>query len=201
MKFRFCGELDAPDWVLAEIATLSKLSSVRVKLLCTQIVNRILGLPVDPEKLSKLTNDANLTDESEVRAAVALIHFVLFSSAKYDVEDAVLFNELEQLGLPKEHCQAFCRVFKEKKDTLRSSLREQSLSLPTLDSWKFATNYLLLKTDNEEEVVPSVRCQLQLSTGKSVAFEASGDKLQSLCSELASAYSLMMTVPVDGAAQ
>ncbi len=25
MKFRFCGDLDCPDWVLAEINTLSKM--------------------------------------------------------------------------------------------------------------------------------------------------------------------------------
>ena len=28
MKFRFCGDLDAPDWLLAEISTISKLASV-----------------------------------------------------------------------------------------------------------------------------------------------------------------------------
>lgn len=25
MKFRFCGDLDAPDWLLADIALLSKI--------------------------------------------------------------------------------------------------------------------------------------------------------------------------------
>lgn len=25
MKFRFCGDLDCPDWILAEIATISKI--------------------------------------------------------------------------------------------------------------------------------------------------------------------------------
>lgn len=30
MKFRFCGDLDVPDWLLKEISTLSKL--VRIPL-------------------------------------------------------------------------------------------------------------------------------------------------------------------------
>ena len=30
-KFRFCGDLDCPDWVLAEISILSKLVSSKVK--------------------------------------------------------------------------------------------------------------------------------------------------------------------------
>ena len=39
MKFDFCGGFDAPDWLLSEIATLSNISSVRVKLLCNQIIS------------------------------------------------------------------------------------------------------------------------------------------------------------------
>ena len=57
-KFRFCGDLDAPDWILAEITVLSKMvrvdsccslltmasqSSVRMKLLARQILSYLLG--------------------------------------------------------------------------------------------------------------------------------------------------------------
>lgn len=35
MKFRFCGDLDCPDWVLAEIATISKIVSFYLRLIKT----------------------------------------------------------------------------------------------------------------------------------------------------------------------
>jgi hypothetical protein len=54
MKFKFCGDADAPDWVLGEMATLSKISSVRVKLLLGQIVKGQLSGSVDYEKLAKV---------------------------------------------------------------------------------------------------------------------------------------------------
>lgn len=34
MRFRFCGDLDCPDWVLAEINTLSKMVRFILFLLC-----------------------------------------------------------------------------------------------------------------------------------------------------------------------
>uniref|UniRef100_A0A8D2GIF5 COMM domain containing 4 n=1 Tax=Theropithecus gelada TaxID=9565 RepID=A0A8D2GIF5_THEGE len=37
-RFRFCGDLDCPDWVLAEISTLAKMSSVKLQLLCSQVL-------------------------------------------------------------------------------------------------------------------------------------------------------------------
>jgi hypothetical protein len=54
MKFKFCGDADAPDWVLGEMATISKISSVRVKLLLGQIVKGQLSGAVDYEKLAKV---------------------------------------------------------------------------------------------------------------------------------------------------
>nr|CAD7454187.1 unnamed protein product [Timema tahoe] len=47
MRFRFCGDLDCPDWILAEINTLAKMSSVKMKLLCQQVAKSSLGEEMD----------------------------------------------------------------------------------------------------------------------------------------------------------
>jgi hypothetical protein len=60
MKFRFCGEADCPDWILAEIYTLSRLSSVKLKLLAQIVVQGIMKPPVDLNKAEKLFSDSKL---------------------------------------------------------------------------------------------------------------------------------------------
>ena len=37
MKFKLCGGLDCPDWILAEIASLSSISAIKVKQLATEV--------------------------------------------------------------------------------------------------------------------------------------------------------------------
>uniref|UniRef100_A0A8C4YDV5 COMM domain containing 4 n=1 Tax=Gopherus evgoodei TaxID=1825980 RepID=A0A8C4YDV5_9SAUR len=46
-RFRFCGDLDCPDWVLAEISTLAKISSVKLKLICGQVLKDLQGEGID----------------------------------------------------------------------------------------------------------------------------------------------------------
>jgi hypothetical protein len=41
------------------------------------------------------------TDASDIKAAIAALSFIIANGAKYNVEDGVLSNELQQLGLPK----------------------------------------------------------------------------------------------------
>ncbi|XP_009948577.1 PREDICTED: COMM domain-containing protein 4-like, partial [Leptosomus discolor] len=69
-RFRFCGDLDCPDWVLAEISTLAKISSVKLKLICAQVLRDLLGEAMEYEKILKLTSDAKL-ESGDVKATIA----------------------------------------------------------------------------------------------------------------------------------
>uniref|UniRef100_A0ACB8E531 COMM domain-containing protein 4 n=1 Tax=Sphaerodactylus townsendi TaxID=933632 RepID=A0ACB8E531_9SAUR len=100
MRFRFCGDLDCPDWVLAEISTLAKISSVKLKLICAQVLKDLLGEGIDYEKILKLTSDAKL-ESGDVKATIAVLNFILSSAAKHNVDSESLSSELQQLGLPK----------------------------------------------------------------------------------------------------
>jgi len=51
-------------------------------------------------KVSKLTSDAKY-EESDVKASLAALSFILSSAAKHSVDGESLDNELQQLGLPK----------------------------------------------------------------------------------------------------
>lgn len=163
MRFRFCGDLDCPDWVLAEISLLSKMTSVKMKLLVVQVIEDIIGGKIDYAKVFKLTADAKY-ELSDVKASIAAISFVISSSAKYNVDGDSLSNELQQLGLPKEHATALCRAYADSLEKLHVVFEAQSLKLPELTSVDWRVDFLLgssvLETINE----PSVTVNFHLET-------------------------------------
>nr|CAB3232813.1 COMM domain-containing protein 4-like [Phallusia mammillata] len=138
MRFRFCGDLDCPDWVLAEINILARLTSVKMKLLVTQVIKGLLEEGIDFEKIEKLTADAKY-DIGDIKASVAGLEFIISSSAKHEVDGETLSNELQQLGLPKEHSTALCKTYESKSDALQQELLSKSFrktaSLQDVD-WK-----------------------------------------------------------------
>ena len=87
------------------------------------------------EKLSKLTHSARIHfDSDELKAMVAALHFIFLNAAKYDVDSSpgggagVLPMELQQLGLPRDICNAIVRAFQQSKEALRDKLHKGVLS-------------------------------------------------------------------------
>jgi len=191
MKFRFCGELDAPDWILKEISILSKITNIRVRLLCVQVINAILGETLDFDKVEKLVKDANY-DSSDIKATIAGLQFIITNGAKYDVDDSTLSTELQQLGLPKEHCDALVKPYNDNKEKIRDVLRSQILKCPRLESVDWRVDYLLSSSHLQDLSTPTVQLNLNVKEDKSIkshSFEIPADKFRVLYYELKAAQS------------
>ena len=199
MRFRFCGDLDAPEWLMAEMAVLSRISSVRMKILSKQVVLHLLGTHIDYEKVLKLTKDT-FDSASDVKAAVAGIDFILANSAKYDVDFDTLTQEIQQMGLPKENADALVKSFRDNKDVLRQRLASQSFSLQRLRSLEWRADCVLGSNKLEEINKPAV--QLRVTTeppsgggaAQEASFSMTMDKFQVMYSGLRTARQLMDTL-------
>ncbi|XP_061532870.1 COMM domain-containing protein 4 [Phycodurus eques] len=195
MRFRFCGDLDCPDWVLAEISTLAKISSVKMKLLCAQVLKGLLGEGIDYDKVTKLTADAKF-DSGDIKASVAVLSFILSSAAKHDVDSESLSSELQQLGLPKEHTMGLCKSYEDKHSAVQEKLRETSLRLGRLESVSWRVDYTLSSSEMKEvnEAVVQLKLQAQgaeSGTSESTLVSLSADKFRVLLSELKQAQTMM----------
>ena len=94
MKFRFNGGQDCPDWVLAEMNTLSRLTSIKTRLLASKVSENIVMSSTDEELLAsakQLTEDAKF-QINDVKAAIAALNFILATSGTtMDIVDYI-FN-------------------------------------------------------------------------------------------------------------
>ncbi|KAF6017493.1 COMMD4 [Bugula neritina] len=163
MRFRFCGGLDCPDWVLAEITILAKMSSIKMKLLCAQVVKNLLGEELDYDKVKKYTSDAKY-DTSDVKAAIAVLKFIFNSAARYNVESSPLFDELQQLGLPKEHSTALCKTFADNSTKLQEFFKLKSLKLSQVKDLSYTVKHVLDPTNTQVMEEPLIQLSLVLDS-------------------------------------
>eukprot|EP00112_Aurelia_sp_Birch-Aquarium-sp1_P003908 Seg1442.4 transcript_id=Seg1442.4/GoldUCD/mRNA.D3Y31 product="COMM domain-containing protein 4" protein_id=Seg1442.4/GoldUCD/D3Y31 len=196
MKFRFCGDLDCPDWLLAEMSILSKMSSVKMKLLCAQVVAEMLGGEIDYAKAAKLTADAKFEVE-DLKAAIAALNLIFLSSARHGVDGDTLSNELQQLGLPKEHANALCKIYGDKVEHIRDVLRQKSMRTSRLKDVEWRVDYVLSSSLLEEISEPEVQLKLvnveslERDQEEAIAFSVNGTDFRTMLSELKQAYKLM----------
>ncbi|XP_058702715.1 COMM domain-containing protein 4 isoform X2 [Poecile atricapillus] len=183
MRFRFCGDLDCPDWVLAEISTLAKISSVKLKLICAQVLRDLLGEAIEYDKILKLTSDAKL-ESGDVKATIAVLGFILSSAAKHNVD---------------KHASGLCRSYEEKQSPLQDRLRACSLRLSQLGSVRWRVDYTLSSSELQEVNEPVVHLTFNVRDTErdkttAVPVTLSANKFWVLLAELKQAQTLMNTL-------
>lgn len=199
MRFRFCGDLDCPDWVLAEIQTLSKLSSIKFKLLCVQVTTSVLNDDrLDVEKIEKLCADAKF-EWSDTKAAIAALHFVVTNAAKHAVRTEELSDEVQQLGLPKEHATGLSKVYSDHSPAIRRRLTEKSLVLNSLEKVDWRVDYVLSTSAEPEIGKPEVHLRLDVRDAESqkvtpLGFTMDPERCRLLLHELSAAEKIMSQV-------
>ncbi|XP_058794869.1 COMM domain-containing protein 4 isoform X2 [Phymastichus coffea] len=133
MRFRFLGDVDCPDWLLAEIYSLSQMSASKIKSLGTLVVKSIIDGELDEEKFKKIAQDSKL-EIDELQALTAAIRKIFISSSRNSVLAADLSDELQQLGLPREHSVIISRLHTDNCAQITAILTEKSLRLSRLVS-------------------------------------------------------------------
>uniref|UniRef100_A0A1E1X4R9 COMM domain-containing protein n=1 Tax=Amblyomma aureolatum TaxID=187763 RepID=A0A1E1X4R9_9ACAR len=197
MLFKFCGDRDCPDWLLAEIGSLSKISSVKVKLLCVQVVSGILNSQIGFDKVAKLTADSKFTTD-DVKGVLMALEFILKNSTKFAVDEESLVNELTQLGLPREHAVSVSKVYADRWPEILAVLKDQSLRLSSLDGtpqWRL--DYVLESSTAGEVCQPLVQMKLGVKQGDAVTpvhFSMSAEKCGVLLQELKQAHKVMKSL-------
>ncbi|XP_065171794.1 COMM domain-containing protein 4-like [Atheta coriaria] len=132
MRFKFCGDADCPDWVLASINNLSKLSSVKLKQL-TNVVAKGFGAPtLMMGNAEKLFSDSKLDPTISLKACIACIQYILYSTVRYNCDHNALNSELQQLGLPREHSTAIKKVIDDQAQEIHAILKSSSLKINPL---------------------------------------------------------------------
>ncbi|KAL4193866.1 hypothetical protein AMTRI_Chr06g201470 [Amborella trichopoda] len=136
MKFELFGGMDAPDWVLAEIITIGKLSPEHVEVISSQITQHILDGSFDYTTIVDLTS--NILGVADLKACIATLRFFISNLAKFDLNVDLASRELQQMGLPKDYCESICRPYVERKESLQKELLNQVIQIPsaTIDAWR-----------------------------------------------------------------
>ncbi|KAG7400374.1 COMM domain-containing protein 4 [Phytophthora boehmeriae] len=194
MKFRFCGGLEPPDWVLAEMPLLSG-KEIKVRPIDLVAMCDAVGADVTAQELDEA--QALFQDASEAKAAVAVLRFILTHAAKYDAERTDLVEELQQLGVEREAAEAIALSYESHRARIQTQQRAQRFQFPGVEKLEWEVENpskvkLKLKLDQ-----PAMECDaLTVTTSSSheLNIEMSRDKFLALYEELTQAQMLLQGV-------
>jgi len=142
MKFKFCGNIDCPEWLISEITLLTKISTIKLRIISNNLVNCILSNGKNLPDLKKALLEMKLNQEDST-IVISVLEFIFKNSAKFDTEDIILNQELQQLGLPQENADSVSKVYKTHKENLKNKLRDQIFTFSKIKDVEYKIAYVL----------------------------------------------------------
>jgi hypothetical protein len=142
MKFKFCGNLDCPEWLIAEIIFLTKISTIKLRIICNNLVTSILSGAKNFKDVQKSLEEINFTKD-ECNIIISVLEFIIRNSAKFEIEESILSQELQQLGLPQENADSITKVYRNHRENLKDNLKSDIFSLPSIEKIDYKISYLL----------------------------------------------------------
>jgi hypothetical protein len=103
--------MDCPEWLVSEIIYLTKFTNIKIRIISNNLINCFLNDGKNYSDIRKTLEEMNFSEE-ESNIILAVLEFILKNAAKFDVEDLILNQELQQLGLPQENADSISKVFK-----------------------------------------------------------------------------------------
>ena len=191
MRFRFCGGLDAPDWLLTEIAIVAKLSTKQITFFAEQVIKQLLGKDLAYAKLDKLAQVVKFT-RSDVKAALAAVNYVLDHATRYNVERKILGTEMQQLGLHEDLTNAVLDVYFKKKDTILALYKQKEFKLETIEKIDWRVDCVLGSSNIQGMAEPNIMLKIKGSNSNDdVSFDMSSNMFRVLHAELKNAHTMM----------
>ena len=143
--------MDCPDWLITEITYLTNITPVKLRIIGNLICKYIMK-EGDTKKITKILEEMNLSPE-EITIVISSLCFIIKSSGKFNVDDMMLSQELQQLGMPQDNADALSKVYKKNRDVLRAYLKEDIFSFNKINDVHFKTSYVVADKYNNFDCV------------------------------------------------
>ncbi|TDH72982.1 hypothetical protein CCR75_002077 [Bremia lactucae] len=213
MKYRFCGGLEPPDWIVAELPLLSGDHSkvVRKQFLILQIgvkhyklslyplqtlkdLTTICGAIGEDIALQELDFAYKLIGEAAIakvdhitilQAVVAVLRFILTHAAKYNVDYAELVEELQQLGMRHEVADTIVQSYEDLRANIQDQQRLNRFKFPGIEKveWRVKNSHAINLNLRLDQ--PIMDCNVAtMSECCDLTFEMTSNKFLALYEEL-----------------
>ncbi|KAL4114045.1 hypothetical protein PRIC2_014963 [Phytophthora ramorum] len=190
MKFRFCGGLEPPDWLLAEMPLLSgehtKVTASDLVVMC-----EVIGADIAIQELDHA--HTLFEDAEDAKATVAALRFILTHAAKYDVERRDLIEELQQLGMQQGPAEGIAQSYEDQRVRIQDQQRAHRFQFAHVEKveWKVkapAEVNLTLKLDQPATVCSTASTA---AASRELRFDVSKIKFLALVEELRHAQTML----------